>query len=53
MKGQRGEASGRWDSVRGSDTLTQGIKVAVRGSEGERGKFADKGGSELGDPVDG
>jgi hypothetical protein len=33
VEGQQGEASGRWDSARGSDTLTQGVKVAVRGSE--------------------
>ncbi len=49
---QQGEASGRRDSVRGSDTLTQGVKVTVGGSEGEGGEFADEGGNELGDPVD-
>ncbi len=32
--------------------MAQGVKVAIRGREGEGGKFADKGGSELRDPVD-
>ncbi len=32
--------------------MTQGVKVAVRVREGEGGEFANKGWSELGDPVD-
>ncbi len=32
--------------------MTQGVKVAVGGSEGERRKFANEFGGELGDPVD-
>jgi hypothetical protein len=33
------------DSMGGSDTLTQGVKVAVGGSEGKRGEFANEFGS--------
>ena len=32
--------------------MTQGVKVAVGGSEGERWEFANEFGGELGDPVD-
>ncbi len=42
---QQGEASGRWDSARGCNTLTQGIKVSVGGSEGKGGEFANEFGS--------
>ncbi len=47
---QQGEASGGWDSARGCDTLTQGVKVAVGSSEGKRGEFANEFGSQLGIP---
>ena len=52
MGGQQGKGSGRGDSTGGGDTLTQVVKVAVGGSEGKRGEFANEFGSQLGDPVD-
>ena len=50
--GQQGKTSGGGDSTSGSDTLTQGVKVAVGCSEGERREFSNEFGGELGDPVD-
>ncbi len=38
---QQGEANGRWDSAHGCNTLTQGVKVSVGGSEG-KGEFANE-----------
>ena len=52
MGGQQGKGSGRGDSTGGSDPLTQGVQVAVGGSEGKRGEFANEFGSQLWDPVD-
>ena len=46
------EASGGWGATSGIDTLTQGVKVAIGGGEGEGGEFADESGGEFGDPVD-
>ncbi len=49
--GMQASVEGGTLRVEATRTLTQGVKVAVGGSEGEERKLSDEGGSELGDPV--